>query len=288
MTYLNNQINLFKKSFKLDKKRFSLVVIFDLVLILVSYIALQLWSNWVSNAVLKISGVDLTTISEEAFGEIMKELAVLKSFYYGTLIYSILLIIFLFFVWSFFQGQIWSTILKKKFNSDYFKKFLLLNLACIPLFIILYFLAAICLGFFDLLLLFFSTAGLNTSFIMFILFILFSFIFLPILLYIINCIPIIYIYFTKKNKILDSFKNTFDVAVKKIHLLYIPYLIISLVFVLLSIITVLFNILPVWLTSLISFVLIVIYAAWARFYIADVIAELERTHRRFAKESPQV
>jgi len=280
MTYLNNQISLFKKSFNLDKKRFSLVIIFDFTLILVSYLALNLWKGWVSSAVLKISGMDLATISEEALLEIMKELSVLKSFYYGTLIYSILLIIFLFLVWSFFQGQIWSIILKKKFNFDYFKKFLLLNLACIPLFIILYFLTVICLGFFDLLLLFFSTTGLNTSFVMFILLVLFSFIFLPILIYLINFISIIYIYFTKKNKILDSFKNTFDIAVKKIHLLYIPYLMISLVFVLLTVITIPFNILPAWLTSLILFVLLVIYAAWARFYIADVIAKLERTHRK--------
>ena len=86
--------------------------------------------------------------------------------------------------------------------------------------------------------------------------------------------------FTKKNKILDSFKNTFDIAVKKIHLLYIPYLIISLVLVLLSVITIPFNILPAWLTSLISFVLLVIYAAWARFYIAAVIAKLERIHHK--------
>ena len=280
MTYLNNQINLFKKSFKLNKKRFSLVIIFDLALILVSYIALQLWSNWVSNAVLKISGIDLTTISEEALGEIVKELAALKSFYYGAIIFSMLLIIFLFLTWSFFQGQIWSAILKKKFNLSYFKKFLLLNLACIPLFIILSFIILVYLELFGRIFLFFQTAGFNTSFVMFILLVLFIFIFLPILLYLINCIPIIYIYFTKKNKILNSFKDTFDIAVKKIHLLYIPYLIISLVFVLLSVITIPFNILPAWLTSLISFVLLVIYAAWARFYIASVIAELERIHHK--------
>ncbi len=276
MAYLNNQISLFKKSFKLDKKRFGLVILFDFIFVVVSGIALFLWSNWVTNSALKIHGLDLTILTEDA----VNELALLKSFYYGTLIYSILLIIFLFLAWSFFQGFIWNTILKKKFNLDYFKKFLLLNLACIPLFIILYFLAVICLGFFDLVLLFFSTSGLNTSLAMFILLILVSFIFLPALLYMINFISIIYIYFTKKNKILDSFKSTFDIAVKKIHLLYIPYLIISLVLVLLSVITIPFNILPAWLTSLISFVLLVIYAAWARFYIAAVIVKLERIHHK--------
>ena len=280
MAYLGNQINLFKKSFKLDKKRFSLVIIFDFALILVSYIALNLWGRWVNSAVLKISGMDLATLSEEALGEIVKELAALKSFYYGTLIYSILLIIFLFFIWSFFQGQIWSTILKKKFNLNYFKKFLLLNLACIPLFIIIFFIMLACLELLGRVFLFFSTSGLNTIFVMFILLVLFSFIFLPILIYLINLTSIIYIYFTKKNKILDSFKNTFDVAVKKIHLLYIPYLMISLVFVLLSVITIPFNILQEGLTLLILFVLLIIYAAWARFYIADVIAKLERTYRK--------
>jgi len=269
MTYINNQINLFKKSFKLDKKRFFSVIIFDSLFILVSYITLFLWRIWVSSSASKISGLDLATLTENA----LQELAALKSFYYGILICSLLLIIFLFFAWSFFQGFIWNTILKKKFDLNYFKKFLLLNLACIPLSIILFFIAAICIGFFNSIFLFFSTTGLNTSFIMFILLILFTFVFLPIILYLINFISILYFYFTKKKEILDSFKNTFNIAVKKIHLLYAPYLIMSLVFVLLSVITIPLNIFPEWLTSLFSLIFLIFYAAWIRFYIAAVIAK---------------
>ncbi len=269
MAYLNNQINLFKKSFKLDKKRFFSVIVLDFLFVLVSYIALFLWSMWVSSSASRISGLELNMLTENA----LEELAALKSFYYGTLVCSLLLIIFLFLAWSFFQGLIWNTILKKRFNLDYFKKFLLLNLACIPLSIILFFIALVCLKLFNSMILFFSTTGLNTSLIMFILLILFAFIFLPIMIYLINFILILYFYFTKKNKILDSFKNTFDIAVKKIHLLYIPCLIISLVFVLLSVITILLNILPEWLTLLFLLIFLVIYAAWVRFYITAVIAK---------------
>ncbi|MBU4493619.1 MAG: hypothetical protein KKA61_04570 [Nanoarchaeota archaeon] len=276
MTYLNNQINLFKKSFKLDKKRFGLVWLFDFIFVIVSGVALFLWRLWLNSSASKIQGLDLTVVNEN----LVQELAALKSFYYGILICSLLLIIFLFFAWSFFQGFIWNTILKKKFDLDYFKKFLLLNLACIPLSIILFFIAAICIGFFNSIFLFFSTTGLNTSIVMFILLILFAFIFLPIMLYLINFILILYFYFTKKNKILDSFKNTFNIAVKKIHLLYIPCLIMSLVFVLLSVITIPLNILPEWLTSLFSLIFLIFYAAWIRFYIAAVIAKSERTHRK--------
>ncbi|MBU1204453.1 MAG: hypothetical protein KJ968_02585 [Nanoarchaeota archaeon] len=269
MTYLNNQINLFKKSFKLDKKRFGLVWLFDFIFVIVSGVALFLWILWLNSSASKIQGLDLTVVNEN----LVQELAALKSFYYGILICSLLLIIFLFFAWSFFQGFIWNTILKKKFDLDYFKKFLLLNLACIPLSIILFFIAAICIGFFNSIFLFFSTTGLNTSIVMFILLILFAFIFLPIMLYLINFILILYFYFTKKNKILDSFKNTFNIAVKKIHLLYIPCLIMSLVFVLLSVITIPLNIFPEWLTSLFSLIFLIFYAAWIRFYIAAVIAK---------------
>ena len=276
MAYLNNQINIFKKSFKLDKKRFCSVIIFDSFFILVSYIALFLCGAWLNSSASKISGLDLTTLTENA----VNELAALKSLYYGLIVCLILLIIFLFFAWSFFQGQIWSTILKKKFNFDYFKKFLLLNLACIPLFIVLCFLTVICLEFFNLLFLFFSNAGLNTSIVMFMLFLLLTFVFLPIIFYLINFTSILYFYFTKKNKILDSFKNTFNIAVKKIHLLYVPYLIISFVFVLLSVFTIPLNFLPVWLVSLILFTLLVIYAAWVRFYIVIIIAKLERSHHK--------
>ena len=276
MTYLTNQINLFKKSFKLDKKRFFLVMVFDLLFILVSYIALFLWSIWVSSSASRISGLELEMLTENA----LEELAALKSFYYGTLVCSLLLIIFLFLAWSFFQGFIWNTILKKGFNLDYFKKFLLLNLACIPLSIIIFFIAVICLGFFKSVFLFFSTTGLNTSLVMFILLILFTFILLPVMLYLVNFIWILYFYFTKKNKILDAFKNTFDIGVKKIHLLYVPCLIMSLVFVLLSAITIPFNILPAWLSSLFSLIFLIIYAAWMRFYIADFVTKSERTHHK--------
>jgi len=276
MAYLNDQISLFKKSFKIDKKRFLSVIIFDFVFILASYIVLFLCGMWLNSSASKISELDLTTLTENA----VNELAALKSFYYGILVCSLLLIIFLFFAWSFFQGFIWNTILKKKFDLDYFKKFLLLNLAFIPLSIIIFFMAAVCFWSFNSVFLFFPTTGLNKNLIMFILLVLFTFVFLPILLYMINFISILYFYFTKKSKILDSFKNTFDVAVKKIHLLYIPCLIMSLLFVFLAVITIPFNILPVWLTSLVSFVLLVIYAAWARFYIAVVIAELERIHHK--------
>ncbi len=280
MTYLNNQLDLFKKSLKLDKKRFGLIIILDFALILVSYIALHLWNKWVSSVVLKISGMDLATISEEALGEIIKELAALKSFYYGTLVSSILLIIFLFLAWSFFQGFIWNTVLKKKFNFDYFKKFLLLNLACIPLSIILFFIAVVCLNLFDSVILSFSATGLDTNFVMFVLLILSAFVFMPIMLYLVNFISILYFYFTKKSRIFDSFNNTFRITVKKINLLYVPCLIMSLVFVLLAVITTPLNILPAWLNSLFSLIFLVIYAAWMRFYIAVIIAELERIHHK--------
>lgn len=269
MAYLNNQISLFKKSFKLDKKRFFSVIISDSLFILVSYIALFLCGTWLNSSASKISGLDLTTITEN----VVNELAALKSFYYGFIVCLILLIIFLFFAWSFFQGFIWNTILKKKFDLDYFKKFLLLNLACIPISIILFFIAVIFLSFFNSIFLFFSTSGLNTSFVMFILLVLFTFIFMPILLYLINFISILYFYFTNKKKISYSFKNTFDIAVKKIHLLYIPCLIMSLVFVLLSVIMIPLNIFPEWLTSLFSLIFLIFYAAWVRFYIAAVIAK---------------
>ena len=269
MAYLNNQINLFKKSFKLDKKRFFSVIIFDSLFILASYIALFLCGMWLNSSASKISGLDLTTLTENA----VNELAALKSFYYGSIVCLILLIIFLFFAWSFFQGFIWSTILKKKFDSDYFKKFLLLNLACIPISVILFFIALIFLWFFKSIFLFFSATELNTSIVMFVLLVLFTFIFMPILLYLINFISILYFYFTNKKKISYSFKNTFNIAVKKIHLLYTPCLIMSLVFVLLSVIMIPLNIFPEWLTSLFSLIFLIFYAAWIRFYIAAIIVK---------------
>ncbi len=276
MAYLNNQISLFKKSFKLDKKRFFSVIIFDSLFILVSYIALFLCGMWLNSSASKISGLDLTTLTENA----VNDLAALKSFYYGVIVCLILLIIFLFFTWSFFQGFIWTTILKKKFDLDYFKKFLLLNLACIPLSIILLFIAVIFLRFFNSIFLFFSITGLNKSLVMLILLILFTFVFLPILLYLINFISILYFYFTNKKKILYSFKNTFNIAVKKIHLLYIPCLIMSLVLVLLSVITIPLNIFPEWITSLFLLIFLIFYSAWIRFYIAAVIAKSEIIHRK--------
>jgi len=276
MTYLTNQIDIFKKSFNIDKKRFFSVMLLDLLFILVSYIALFLWSSWIISSASRISGLELEMLTENA----LEQLAALKSFYYGILACSLLLIVFLFFAWSFFQGLIWSTILKKRFSLGYFRKFLLLNIACIPLSIVIFFTAVLCFWFFKSAFLFFSAASANPYLVMLALLVLFAFILLPIMLYLACVVWILYFYFTKKNKILNSFKNAFDVGLKKIHLLYVPCLIMSIVFVLLSVITIPLNLLPAGLELLFLLIFLVIYTAWTRFYITAFVTKSERIHHK--------
>lgn len=278
MTYLKNQIDIFKKSFKVNKKDLLTVAVYDFLLILVSYITLFFWGEFIKTIFSKIGELDLTKFTEAT----IEQISHLKNFYYGTIISLLILMVLLFITWSFFKGLIWNKTLNKHFTFKYFKKFLLLNLACIPILLLVIFIVLLISLPYSTLILSLNSI-LNKSIASFIIFIVTYLIFIPIIVYLMFPLSVTYMYFTKNNNIKKSLKKTFKIVIKKIHLLYFPCLMMSFMLFLISIVTTPLNslsgpVLP--LVSIILLILSVIYTAWARFYIVDVIAKLERTHRK--------
>jgi len=278
MAYLKNQIDIFKKSFKVNKKDLLTVAAYDFLLILVSYIILFFWGEFIKTIFSKIGEFDLTKFTEAT----IEQISHLKNFYYGTIISLLILMVLLFITWSFFKGLIWNKILNKHFTFKYFKKFLLLNLACIPILLLVISLVLLISLPYSTLILSLNSI-LNKSIASFIIFIVTYLIFIPIIVYFMFPLSVTYMYFTKNNNIKKSLKKTFKIVIKKIHLLYFPCLMMSFMLFLISIVTTPLNslsgpVLP--LVSIILLILSVIYTAWARFYIVDVIAKLERTHRK--------
>ena len=278
MTYLKNQIDIFKKSFKVNKKDLLTVAVYDFLLILVSYITLFFWGEFIKTIFSKIGEFDLTKFTEAT----IEQISHLKNFYYGTIISLLILMVLLFITWSFFKGLIWNKTLNKHFTFKYFKKFLLLNLACIPILLLVIFIVLLISLPYSTLILSLNSI-LNKSIASFIIFIVTYLIFIPIIVYLMFPLSVTYMYFTKNNNIKKSLKKTFKIVIKKIHLLYFPCLMMSFMLFLISIVTTPLNslsgpVLP--LVSIILLILSVIYTAWARFYIVDVIAKLERTHRK--------
>ncbi|MDD5086207.1 MAG: hypothetical protein PHV16_00475 [Candidatus Nanoarchaeia archaeon] len=268
-------IKLLIESFKLNKKTWSITAAYDLVLILASYILLFIWSLWMNSLISK-TNLDITELTEE----IIADVASLKNFYYGTLISFLVLFLLVFVVWSFFKGIIWCVISDKHFNLSYFKKFLLLNLACIPLYIVVFAVFLIAAIIFNYLFLLISTSMQNSSLAVVFISVLFLIVFAPLVIYIAILPSLVYYYFTKKNSIRESFNKMFNTAIKKIHLFYVPCLIITVVFVLLSIITTPLGLLPETTIFLIFLVILVFYVSWARIYIVSFAESLNKKHHK--------
>lgn len=276
MAYFKENIKLFVESFKVDKKILGITAAYDLVLMLVSYIILFLWSLYITSSFSRITGLDLSKFTEET----LRQAASLKSFYCSAIISLIILAILLFIAWSFFKGLIWCSIADKHFNLKYFKKFLLLNLACIPLYLAVFavfFLVLIITNYIFILLSSSSQNALLTLITMPLLFFIF---FMPIIIYIMVPLSLVYYNFTKKNSISNSFKKMFGIAVKKIHLFYFPCFLITIVLVLISIATIPMNYVSESISYLVSLAIFFLYIAWARPYIISFSRSLEEKHHK--------
>ena len=134
---------------------------------------------------------------------------------------------------------------KKKFNLKHFTRFLLLNLAWLPIWILLLILVFI---------------GINPNAIPLYL--------LTILLIAIYLTNILYTLFTKENNF-NIIKKTFKIAFTKIHYFIVPYSIMIFLLYILSKILI-FN-LQQRISFAISILVLILVIAWFRLYIVEVV-----------------
>lgn len=169
----------------------------------------------------------------------------LKGLYFLIIFMAIFLILLLVLNLSLFKGLNWSLAAKKEFNFKSFKKFLLLNLAWVPFWILLLFLVFI---------------GINPNAI--------NLYLLTILLIAIYLTNILYALFTKENSF-NIIKKTLKIAFAKIHYFIVPYsIMIFLLYLLSKILT--FN-LQQRISFAISILILILVIAWFRLYIVEVV-----------------
>ncbi|TKJ17699.1 hypothetical protein CEE44_04165 [Candidatus Woesearchaeota archaeon B3_Woes] len=150
-----------------------------------------------------------------------------------------------------FKGLIWFRIANKKFNFNYSKKFILLNL----LWFLIWITPAI--------LLFFVLKKEIIAYLLVIITIL--------LLHFTN---LLYISFTKNPK-LSSIKKAFKIGIKKIHLFILPYLIAIIIFLVISQLYWLYNFMPGNTSTIITVLILIIYLAWFRIYLYNVVKDIK-------------
>ena len=252
-TYWKNTYITFLNSFKKLDKRVIYIVFCDFLFLLLLIAGLFLWNANISKKIAEIP-VDLLQDPESLSPEMAEQtLSLLKAPLISVMIATIILLTFIFLIWTFFKGIIWNLVLKKKFGLKYYYKFILLNLFWFALWLIPAFLIIISLK-----------RKPSAIFL------------LLVLIFLIYFTNILYILFTKRNLIKEALKNTFKLGFNKIHFFLLPYILMLVTMLIISLILWPTHFLPERIYTSISTLALVFYLAWLRFYLADVVSELAK------------
>lgn len=173
----------------------------------------------------------------------------LRGFFFLIIFLAVFLVLLTILNWSLFKGLNWSLAAKRKFDFKFFKRFLLLNLAWLPIWILL---------------LLFVFIGINPDAILY-----FVMAVLAIAAYFSN---ILYALFAKESNF-KSVKMAFKIAFAKMHFFVIPYVIaVFLPYILLKL---LIQNLQQTAFLIISALAFIIISAWFRLYIVEVVDSVE-------------
>ena len=253
---LKQEFRLFLDSFKV-KKNFFYIIGYDLMFYIIATVFVSIFGGILT----KISStVDLNLINKALLDPTPAQMKVIETTVNNAkvLVYLLVASIFLYlliilFSWSLSRGLIYANLLKKKFNSKFYWRFLLLNLVYfVPL--ILISLAFI-----------YVIKEIPQAFYVFILVLLVMFYFLTLS----------YIFFIKGNKVFKATGNAIEFGFTKLHKLAIPLLLIIVVFIVISFISSLINrILGFGIQPFVSLIVFLIFMAWARIYFVKVVSKV--------------
>ena len=265
MTF-KKEFNGFLGSFRKLRIDTLFVVFFDLLFYaFMTFIPLFVTRFIMGHPVLKEEGILNAGVESLTADQIMRITPLVKSFLFYSVTSSILTIAVLFFVYTITRCFIWCIVEKKKFNLDYFKRSSLLNLAWIPLIFIISMIVLLILSLFMLLV-------KSTKVIVFIY--LASLIALFVILMMLNLHFLVYHNFARSNKIFLSIGKAFSVLFKKSNKFIIPSAFMAVVLFLLLIpfgIIAAKNPFATDKYSIIQALVVVIYIAWIRFYVVDLV-----------------
>jgi hypothetical protein len=250
MKYLKQTKKTLIESFKeLDTKIIN-IILFDLIFYLITFLSLIKFGKITQNKYIKLNLLPMDKIGQLPQEELTKVTSQLQGFIFTLIAGIILIVLIIFLSVVIFKGLIWLQTTKTKTKLSFFPKFALLNLiwilVCVLPIVILAFL-------------------LKRA------------IMAPIIVLIalaaLHFINIIYILFTKENK-LNTIKKALKLGTKKLHHYIIPYLIIAIVFFLVFQVYWIYKFTPEKIQNIFSALILLTHLAWARIYLTKVTEEL--------------
>ncbi len=268
---LKREFEVFIDSFKKIDLRYLKVFFFDLVFIasiVFTFFLLNVFLNYLVEPFKNLNQFDTYAINALNSS--------LNNFLFFVAISFVLFLVFTFLSFSTIQALIWvSVINKKKISINSIKKFSVLNIILLPIFLFLLFFSLVVFSKMNIGLMSMIHSITQNTFVVLAPTVIFSFFFsIPLIIHVCALLPISYIYLTKTNKILFSIKESFRILVTKIKKLYLPYLLITSFIVLSSLVIWPFKLFQSFYYFLsLAFVLFLI--TWFRFYIASVIEKIK-------------
>ena len=256
--------SLFARSFKKINRHVLHIMMYDLLNIVFIALGFLLWIKILGNKAQQLGIIDMNSLIYASQAELSQNLALIKGFVIAFFVLTVLFIVYLILVWSFFSLCVWCKILRKKLTEEYYVKFLLLNVAMaiigIPVFLFIAYLIAIAVSFV-------TPENIGGYLIrVYVLMIYFIAAF--------SLVQIVYYYFTEKPKI-KSIVNALSAALKK--KMAVSYIAAASVFFVLSYISnLMVVILPDRIAVFIDIILILLYLAWLRIYIVGCVGKMKK------------
>ncbi len=169
--------------------------------------------------------------------------------------------------WSIIKGIIWTRLMNKKFDKIFIKKFYILNF-------ILFFIGIFVFFILNILLSLVSTSVDKLRYYpggILVISAVYIFVIIPIMIYLLNIISILYIKFLTKKRYIEE---TANIVFKKAKKLYLPYLSLSIILFALSIIAKLF-IFNNKAYTITSSIVILLFLTFNKFYIIEVVKKIK-------------
>jgi len=257
--HFKKQTAVFFSSWKLDKKVF-LIMLFDIILILVSFLGLRVWGTMAARVSASMPDIDPNIINPDNSGLMESQLSLIQGSIYNMILLSLVLVLFFIFGSSLMQGLIWKMLTRSK--SLRYWKYLLLNLFWFAIWVVPILMPLFVISGYN------QRLMLDSSLVFQVLF--FLVIFLLIAFFLLHLSMIVNFQFYRKGLIFKSVGNAFAIGFGKIHIFIVPFVYLFAVMMLL-------NILTYWASFLISpgayvfvnFIGLVFLLAWGRSYFVQ-------------------
>jgi len=244
--FKNLKNSIFIKSFNDSKNKFLNIMMYDLLMLVFFIAGFFLFNRFLTKKADALQVFNVQELMNKTAEEIAENAMVIQNFLIVFIISFVFFIVYLVFMFSFFQGKNYALIVDKRFSKNYLKRFFFLNLVIV-------------FGWIISLIVLVSIFKENAV----------PYIVLVLLALMMYILPVVYPLFAKK-PCMESIKKAFAIGFKKARVI-IAYVLSFLVFLVISLLSLTLRALPDRIEFSIIFVILLIYLAWFRVYISKVV-----------------